>query len=171
MNSTYCSFYRNDGRIVYKYINMITGQPDKPMSNCNDGEIINEKDIFVNLEGNKFYHKTHNNFDYNEQQIVSDDDNDIFLEWKQTNKGDWDWYKIDNIILSDIVQIQELFDKSFNDARNLDERIKYLKMKTEIMAQTFVISKLHNLNTNDTSILTNIIEQTIQTFIDTNLIN
>lgn len=164
----YCSFNRVDGKIVYKYTNMITGQNDTPLTQCCDGELINDNEIYVSLDGKKFYHKSNNPnmFDINTVDISNEN---IYVEWKQTNKGDWDWYKTDNISSDNLINIKDLFDENLNEARNLDEKIKYLKMKTEIMTYTYVISKKHNLDNNDILNLTKLIETTIQSFIIDNL--
>ena len=82
----FCYFYKDTGKIIYNDINLINNTRDYDLVNRMNSEVINDLEIFT--DGFKYYHKSMA-FD---QEIM---DKYIFLEWKQTRKGDWDWFKTD----------------------------------------------------------------------------
>lgn len=153
-NNDFCSFSRSNGNVVYKNINIITGEEDTPIQNLNNGELINHSEIYISKD-KKVYHKSFN--------LSLDNSDSRYLVWQKTKGDDWDWYT-SNIIVSDLVCIKDLYNEKLNSQDTIDTKIKYLTMKTEIMTNTYIVSKKHGLNTEDTLILTKLIEETVDNF-------
>ena len=156
-NQNFCSFFREGGKVVYKNTNMISGKYDSPITNILDGELINHDEVYINKDHKIFYHKSYN-------LTMSDSPlNNNYLEWKETRKKDWDWFATD-VKEEDLLCIKDVFKDELSNHSDIDNKIKLIKMKTEIMTNTFIISKKFSMNTEDTLILTKLIEATIDVF-------
>jgi hypothetical protein len=153
-NNTFCSFSRNDGKVLYKNINLKTNESENQLYDLTNNELIDHSEIYITKE-KEIYHKSYN--------LSLEDSNSRYLVWKQTPGDDWDWYPSNDILDKDLICIKDLFNEdSYND---IDSKIKYLTMKTEIMTNTFVISKKYGLTNDEMINITNIIEKTIEDFI------
>ena len=104
-------------------------------------EVIDHKDIFVDMKTNIFYHKT---------QLL---DGTTVLEWKETRNGDWDWFVCDitNIELSPIAKV------TYREKKVNKIEQKNLKIKSEIMTESYSIMKKYNISDNDTERITKMI--------------
>ena len=138
----FCNFFKN-GDIIYNQKNMVTGKMraqflDISSSFC---EVIDHKDIFVDMKTNIFYHKT---------QLL---DGTTVLEWKETRNGDWDWFVCDitNIELSPIAKV------TYREKKVNKIEQKNLKIKSEIMTESYSIMKKYNLSDNETERITKMI--------------
>ena len=81
---SFCYFYKESGKIIYNDINLISNTKEYDVVNRMNSEVISDLEIYT--DGTKYYHKSMA-FD---QDIT---DKYIFLEWKQTRKSDWDWFR------------------------------------------------------------------------------
>ena len=155
--TNFCNFFK-DGKVIYNNINIINNE--KVDMVIGDREVINHKDIFMNKYTKQIYHKSYSF------------DNERYLEWKKTRKNDWDWFlcEVDFINMNDTVPIYKLYksdnNKSDNDNpdNNNFEKNNILKIKTEIMTNSYAIMKKYDLNTEDTKILTSMIMDAIDSF-------
>lgn len=154
-NNTFCSFSRNDGKVLYKNINLKTNESEYQTYDLTNHELIDHSEIYINKE-KEIYHKSYN--------ISLEDADCRYLIWKQTPNKDWDWYSTNNILDKDLICIKDLFNNN-NSNDDIDTKIKYLTMKTEIMTNTFVISKKYGLTNEEMVNITNIIEKTVEDFI------
>ena len=138
----FCNFFKN-GDIIYNQKNMVTGKMSAQFLDISSSfcEVIDHKDIFVDMKTNIFYHKT---------QLL---DGTTVLEWKKTRNGDWDWFVCDitNIELSPIAKV------TYQEKKvNVLEQ-KNLKIKSEIMTESYSIMKKYNISDNDTERITKMI--------------
>ena len=153
-NNTFCSFSRNDGKVLYKSINLKTNESENVLYDLTNNELIDHSEIYITKE-KEIYHKSYN---------LSLEESDCrFLIWKKTRNNDWDWYPSNDILDKDLICVKDLFNENTNS--DIDTKIKYLTMKTEIMTNTFVISKKYGLTNEEMINITNIIEKTIEDFI------
>ncbi len=162
MNSINCSFFKNTGDVVYNNINVITGEPTLPLMNCLDGEVINHDEIYINVITKKIYHKSPN------LNILDDSisNYDRYLLWKKTSKGDWDWF-ITDYNITDLISINDFI--NFTETKNTKNHLKdidIIKMKCEILTNTYIITKKYNINNLNTIQLNNYIKETIDGYID-----
>ena len=153
MNSdSFCYFYKDSGKILYNGINLINNTKEYDVVNRMNSEVITDLEVYT--DGQKYYHKSRG-FD---QEIT---DKYIYLEWKQTRMGDWDWFKteINPICIKCI--------KDYNNKLQLDiEQAKKLRNKQfrdEILEQ---INRISSKYTNETNklILTSQISQILNKF-------
>ena len=136
---SFCYFYKNTGKIIYNDINLISNTKEYDVVNRMNSEVISDLEIYT--DGTKYYHKSMA-FD---QDIT---DKYIFLEWKQSRKRDWDWFKTEinpfylkclkdnitnNIICIDLDNVKKLKNKQFRD---------------EILEQINIISSKYTNKTN-----------------------
>jgi len=138
----FCNFFKN-GDIIYNQKNMVTGKMSTQFLDISSTfcEVIDHKDIYVDVKTNTFYHKT---------QLL---DGTTILEWKETRNGDWDWFVCDvtNIELSSIAKV------TYQEKKvNVLEQ-KNLKIKSEIMTESYSIMKKYNLSDNETERITKMI--------------
>ena len=136
---SFCYFYKDSGKIIYNDINLINNTRDYDLVNRMNSEVINDLEIFT--DGFKYYHKSRA-FD---QEIT---DKYIFLEWKQTRKGDWDWFKTE----LNASYMRCLKENIKNSKIHIDiENAKKLKNKLfrdEILEQINTISSKYTNKTN-----------------------
>ena len=140
--TNFCNFFKN-GDIIYNQKNMITGKMSAQFLDISSSfcEVIDHKDIFVDVKTNIFYHKT---------QLL---EGTTILEWKKTRNGDWDWFVCDiaNIELTPITNV------TYQEKKvNVLEQ-KNLKIKSEIMTESYSIMKKYNISDNDTERITKMI--------------
>ena len=147
---SFCYFYKESGKIIYNDINLINNTKEYDVVNRMNSEVINDLEIYT--DGSKYYHKSRG-FD---QEIT---DQYIYLEWKQTRKGDWDWFKteinpmcikclkgniIDNKLHLDIEQAKKLKNKQFRD--EILEQINLISSKyTNETNKIVLVSKISNI--------------------------
>lgn len=162
MNSINCSFFKKTGEVVFNNINIITGEPTLPLMNCLDGEVINHEEIYIDINTKKIYHKSHN------INILDDSTSDIerYLLWKETSKGDWDWF-ITDYCISDAMPVNEYYNfTEFKKNPDHTKNIDIIKMKCEILTNTYIITKKYNIDNLNTIELNNYIKETIDGYID-----
>ena len=143
-SDSFCYFYKDSGKILYNGINLINNTKEYDVVNRMNSEVITDLEVYT--DGQKYYHKSRG-FD---QEIT---DKYIYLEWKQTRKGDWDWFKTEinplcikclkgNVIKGDVI----------NNKLHLDiEQAKKLRNKQfrdEILEQINLISSKYTTETN-----------------------
>ena len=140
-----CFFCLSWNRISPHHISFFGGH-DISSSFC---EVIDHKDIYVDIKTNTFYHKT---------QLL---DGTTILEWKKTRNGDWDWFVCDvtNIELSPIANVT--YKRNVNEIDH-----KKLKIKSEIMTESYSIMKKYNLSDNETQRITKMIVDMIDKELD-----
>tara|TARA_B110001469_G_scaffold57762_1_gene55531 strand:+ start:2232 stop:2765 length:534 start_codon:yes stop_codon:yes gene_type:complete len=169
-NPDFCSFFKNNGMVVYNCLNIQTGLPSEPLTNCSDGELINYNEIYINVKTGNIYHKSFNLCDDRLEKVnVSGTpaDNIRYLLWKKTRSGDWDWF-ISDVNANDLVLIDTLDSmspKNIRENKELGEKLQVIKLKTEIMANTFVISKKYNMKNEDIIELTSIIKRSMDEYL------
>ena len=138
----FCNFFKN-GDIIYNQRNMITGKTSAQFLDITSTfcGVIDHKDIYVDVKTNTFYHKT---------QLL---DGTTILEWKKTRNGDWDWFVCDvtNIELSPIANV------TYKEKKANGVEHKNLKIKSEIMTESYSIMKKYNLSDNETERITKMI--------------
>jgi len=122
---------------------MVTGKMSAQFLDISSSfcEVIDHKDIFVDMKTNIFYHKT---------QLL---DGTTVLEWKETRNGDWDWFVCDitNIELSPIAKV------TYQEKKVNKTEQKNLKIKSEIMTESYSIMKKYNLSDDETERITKMI--------------
>jgi len=166
-NPDFCSFFKTNGVVVYNCINIKTGLPSEPLTKCADGELINHAEIFINLKTSDIYHKSFNLCDDILDVSGTVTDNIRYLLWKETRIGDWDWF-ISNVNVNDLVTIDSLdciSPKNIRVNKELSEQLQVIQFKTEVMANTFVISKKYNMKHEDTLELTAIIQRSLDEYL------
>jgi len=135
----FCYFYKDTGKIIYNDINLINNTRDYDLVDRMNSEVINDLEIFT--DGFKYYHKSRA-FD---QEIT---EKYIFLEWKQTRKGDWDWFKTELSplymkCLKENIQSNKLC-IDFENAKKLRNE----QFRLEVLEQINMISSKYTNQTN-----------------------
>jgi len=167
-NYTYCSFFKNNGIVVYNNLNVQTGLPCEPLTNCSDGELIDNSEIFINKNTGDIYHKCFNICDTSSPINVSGTKNENirYLQWKETRKKDWDWF-ITDVNINDLIEISlidTLSPKSIVENKELSEKLQIIQFKTEVMTNTYILSKKYHINNLDSKELTEIIKTTLDEY-------
>lgn len=150
--SQFCNFCKN-GDIIYNQINMVTGEINNIFLDISSAfcEVINHKDIFVNKETNTFYHK------------FSFGSNFSYLQWKKTKTGDWEWFRCD-VNITTLIPIFELENKEEIKLIQKNEvNMDKIRIKSEIMAESYSIMRKYNLSGEDSKNLTDMIVKLIDT--------
>ena len=90
--------------------------------------------------------------------FISEDDTQLLdgttiLEWKKTRNGDWDWFVCDttNTELSPIAKV------TYREKKVNEIEQKNLKIKSEIMTESYSIMKKYNISDNDIERITKMI--------------
>ena len=109
-----CKFYKN-GNIIYKNINLIDLESTNIFIDITNSEIINSKDVYINVSTKIYYHK----FQYGSSYT--------FLEWKMSKDGDWEWFKSDTII-GDLTKLKQYLECP----TKIEEEIDLENLKNDI---------------------------------------
>jgi len=135
----FCYFYKDTGKIIYNDINLINNTRDYDLVNRMNSEVINDLEIFT--DGFKYYHKSRA-FD---QEIT---EKYIFLEWKQTRKGDWDWFKTElNASYMRCLKENIQSNKLCIDFENA-KKLRTEQFRLEVLEQINIISSKYTNQTN-----------------------
>ena len=95
-----CIFMKNNGNIIFRNINLNSNEKeDFYMSSLDDEEYIEYKNVYVDNSWvrRKFYKKYY--------YYDNDSRTSRFLEWKQTRDNTWDWYLVEDINETKIINI------------------------------------------------------------------
>ena len=136
---SFCYFYKDTGKIIYNDINLISNTKEYDVVNRMNSEVISDLEIYT--DGTKYYHKSRG---FN-QEIT---DKYIFLEWKKTRKGDWDWFRTEiNPSYMRCLKENIKNSKIHIDIENA-KKLKNKQFRDEILEQINTVSSKYTNKTN-----------------------